>query len=144
MAYYKFTKNILSEKHIDIYNNGDMLRDFTYISDLVKSISLLLFERPLKVGNRKTFFKNDSISDVAPYRIVNMGNSQYVSLLQFIEELEKILGKVAKKNFLCMQDGDVYKTYSNTDLLELLTGFRPKTTLHEGLSKFINWYKCYH
>ena len=144
MAYFKFTKNILLDKPIDVYNNGNMIRDFTYISDLVRSIYLLIPKMPNIVKKRKESIKNDSISDVAPFRVVNIGNSQPVNLLDYINELERALGKNAKKNFLGMQDGDIHKTHSNIDLLEALTGFSPKTTLHEGISKFVKWYKSYY
>jgi UDP-glucuronate 4-epimerase len=144
MALFKFTKNILLDKPIDVYNKGNMMRDFTYIDDLVKAISLLTHKIPQIVNKRKQGIKNDSISDIAPFRIVNIGNSQPINLLDYINELERVLGKVAFKNFLGMQDGDVYKTHSNIELLEALTGFRPKTTLHEGISEFVKWYKSYY
>ena len=144
MALFKFTKNILSDKAIDVYNNGNMIRDFTYVGDLVKAITLLVSKIPLKTNKRQENIKNDSISDVAPFRIVNIGNSHPINLLDYIEELERVLGKKAKKNFLGMQNGDIYKTHSNIDLLEALTGFRPKTTLHEGVTEFVKWYKKYY
>ena len=144
MALFKFTKNILSDKPIDVYNKGNMIRDFTYVGDLVKAITLLVPKIPLKTNKRKDNIKNDSISDVAPFRIVNIGNSHPINLFDYIKELEIVLGKEAKKNFLGMQDGDIHKTHSNIDLLEALTGFRPKTTLHEGISEFAKWYKSYY
>ncbi len=144
MALFKFTKNILSDKPIDVYNKGNMIRDFTYVGDLVKAITLLVPKIPLKTNKRKDNIKNDSISDVAPFRIVNIGNSHPINLFDYIKELERVLGKEAKKNFLGMQDGDIHKTHSNIDLLEDLTGFRPKTTLHEGMSEFVKWYKSYY
>jgi UDP-glucuronate 4-epimerase len=144
MALFKFTKNILAGEPIEVYNKGNMVRDFTYITDLIKAIFLLTSKIPLKANKRKDIIKNDSISDVAPFRIVNIGNSQPVNLLDYVKELENVLGKVAKKKFLRMQDGDIYKTHSNIGLLEALTGFRPKTTLHEGLSEFVEWYKSYY
>jgi len=144
MALFKFTKNILSNKPIDVYNKGNMIRDFTYISDLVRAIFLLTSKIPLTAKKRKESIKNDSISDVAPFRVVNIGTSRPVNLLDYINELEKVLGKDAKKNFLGMQDGDIHKTHSNIDLLEALTGFRPKTTIHEGISEFVKWYRSYY
>ena len=86
----------------------------------------------------------DNISAVAPFRIVNIGNSKPISLLDFIKELENILGKKAKKVFLSMQDGDIYKTHSSIDLLKALTGFEPKTNIREGISQFVDWYKSYY
>ena len=141
---FKFTKNILSGKSIEIYNRGNMVRDFTYIDDLVNAIYLLTSEIPSKVNKRKNIIKNDSISDVAPFRIVNIGNSQPINLLDYVKELENVLGKVAQKKFLSMQDGDIYKTHSNIDLLRALTGFEPKTNLHEGISQFVKWYRSYY
>ena len=144
MALFKFTKNILSDKPIDLYNKGKMIRDFTYVGDLVKAITFLIPKIPLKTNKRKDNIKNDSISDVAPFRVVNIGNSQPINLFDYIKELERVLGKVAKKNLLGMQDGDIHKTHSNIDLLENLTGYRPKTTVREGIFQFVEWYKSYY
>ena len=144
MALFKFTKNILLDKSIDVYNEGDMIRDFTYVDDLIKAITLLISKIPEKVNKRKKIVNYDNISPVAPYRIVNIGNSNPTNLLDFIRELEKILNKEAKKNFLSMQDGDIYKTHSNIDLLKALTGFEPKTNIYEGISQFVKWYKSYY
>ena len=109
MALFKFTGNILSGKPIDVYNNGDMVRDFTYVSDLVNAIYLLIDKIPSLPRNRDKEIMRDSISDVAPFRVVNIGNSRPVNLLDFIAELEKVLGVKAKKNYLAMQDGDIHK-----------------------------------
>ena len=144
MALFKFTKNILSDKPIDIYNRGNMVRDFTYIDDLINAIFLLISKIPPKARERKNIIKNDSISDVAPFRIVNIGNSQPINLLDYVKELENVLGKVAKKKFLGMQDGDIHKTHSNINLLKALTGFEPKTNMHEGISQFVKWYRSYY
>jgi len=144
MALFKFTKNILAGKSIEIYNRGNMVRDFTYIDDLVKSVFLLTSEIPSKANKIKDIIKNDSISDVAPFRIVNIGNSQPINLLDYVRELEYVLGKVAKKKFLGMQDGDIHKTHSNINLLKALTGFEPKTNMREGISRFVKWYRSYY
>ena len=144
MALFKFTKNILSGKPINVYNNGNMKRDFTHVGDLVKAINLLSSIIPQSANNRKHIIKDDSISNSAPFRIVNIGNSKPVNLLDYIKELEIALGKVSKKNFLGMQDGDVKQTQSNVNLLETLTGFRPETSLQEGISEFVRWYKSYY
>jgi len=144
MALFKFTSNILSGKPIDIYNNGNMFRDFTYISDLVNAIYLLTDKIPFLPRNRDKEIKHDSISDVAPFRIVNIGNSNPVNLLDFIAELEKVLGINAKKNYLGMQDGDVYKTHCDISLLESLIGSQPKTTVNEGITRFVEWYQSYY
>ena len=135
---------MLLDKPIDVYNEGNMYRDFTFISDLVTAVYLLIQKIPLNQNLRKETFKNDSISDIAPFRIVNIGNSQAVKLIDFITELEFVLGKKAKKNFLEMQNGDVYKTHSNIELLKAITGFRPKTSLREGITTFVKWYKSYY
>ena len=121
-----------------------MVRDFTYVADLVKAIYLLISEIPPKSDRRKDILINDSISDVAPFRIVNIGNSHPINLLDYVNELENVLGKVAKKKFLVMQDGDIHKTHSNIDLLKALTGFEPKTNIHEGIYQFVKWYRSYY
>ena len=144
MALFKFTKNILSGKPIEVYNKGDMFRDFTYIDDLAKAIYCLTDKIPEKSNKRKKIIENDSISDVAPFRIVNIGNSQPINLLDYIKELENVIGKVAQKKFLGMQDGDIHKTHSNINLLKALTGFEPKTNMHEGISEFVKWYRSYY
>ena len=144
MAYFKFTRNIFLNKPINVFNKGNMLRDFTYITDIVDAIYLLISKIPLYPTKRNENIKNDSISDFAPFRIVNIGNSEPVNLMSYIAELEKVIGKVAKKNFLEMQDGDVLKTHSNTELLYNLTKFSPKVTLHEGIFNFVEWYKSYY
>ncbi len=144
MALFKFTKNILANVPIDVYNKGYLLRDFTYVADLVKAIFLLTFKKPTKPDKRKEIIKIDNISAVAPFRIVNIGNSKPINLLDFIKELENILGKEAKKVFLSMQDGDVYKTHSNINLLKAITGFEPKTNIREGIYQFVKWYKSYY
>ena len=144
MALFKFTKNILSGKSIDVYNKGNMVRDFTYVDDLVKSIYLLSFKNPYDAKKNKEIIKNDSLSDVAPFRTVNIGNSVPINLLDFIIELEKVLGINAKKNYLGMQDGDITKTHSSNALLKQLTSFEPKTTVHEGIIRFVKWYKSYY
>ena len=144
MALFKFTSNILSGKAIDVYNNGDMLRDFTYVSDLVNAIYLLIDKIPPLPRNRDKKIMHDSISDVAPFRVVNIGNSMPINLLDFIAELEKVLGIKAKKNYLAMQDGDIHKTHSDISLLENLIGSQPKTTINEGITGFVEWYKSYY
>ena len=144
MALFKFTKKILSRQPIDVYNYGNMKRDFTSVYDLVEAISLLIDKKPLHPQKRKLKVDYDSISNTAPYRIVNIGNSKSINLLDYIHELEKNLGIEAKKNLIEMQDGDVVNTLSNINLLESLTGFRPKVTLEEGVLDFVNWYKSYY
>ncbi len=144
MALFKFTKLILSNKPIDVYNNGNMKRDFTYVEDLVKSIINLI---PIVPNHRKKTDKlipGDSLSKVAPYRIINIGNSKTVDLMRFIEILEKILNKKAIIHFKKMQVGDVKETHSDSSLLEKLTKFRPNTDIKIGVKKFVDWYLDYY
>lgn len=143
MALFKFVKSILEEKPIDVYNQGAMYRDFTYVEDLVLSINKLMGVIP-KRSEIKSKIKNDSLSPVAPYRVVNIGNSQKVKLNDFIEAIETILQKKAVKNYLPMQTGDVPETWADASLLENLTGYRPNTHFKEGILKFIEWYKKYY
>ena len=142
MAPLKFTKAILEGRPIDVYNNGNMERDFTYIDDIVDGIRLLIN----KVPNNKNFgkFNNDSLSPVAPFRILNIGNTKKVFLLDFIKEIEKVLGKKAIRNYMPLQKGDVKQTLSNTNLLKKLTGYNPKTDYKSGIKKFLNWYLNYY
>lgn len=141
MALFKFVKAIKENKPIDIYNNGEMKRDFTYISDLVKAISLLIDRVPKK--NSK-ISENDSLSPVAPWRVINIGNSKVESLLEFIEEIETNLGRTALKNFLPMQQGDVKETHADNLLLYELTGFKPKIEIKKGIRNFCDWYNSYY
>ena len=99
MALFKFTKNILHDKPIEVYNRGNMLRDFTYVTDLVKAVFLLIPKEPSKINERKKIIKNDNVSAVAPFRVVNIGNSNPINLLDFIKQLENILGKKLRKFF---------------------------------------------
>ena len=142
MALFKFTKGILNNKKIDIYNNGKMFRDFTYIDDIVSGINLLI----RKVPNRNQLgkYKDDSLSPIAPFRVLNIGNTKKVYLLDFIKEIEKILGKKAKRNYMPLQKGDVKQTLSNTNLLKKITKYNPKTNFKTGIRKFLDWYLDYY
>ena len=142
MAYFKFTKKILDGKKIDIYNKGKMYRDFTYIDDIVDGIYKLLNKIPSL--NSKKRYKKDSLSPVAPFRILNIGNTKKILLLDFINTLEKELDKKIKRNYLPMQRGDVRSTLSNSSLLKRITGYNPKTKYQNGIKKFISWYKSYY
>ena len=142
MAYFKFTKKILNGKKIDIYNKGKMYRDYTYIDDIIDGI-LRLIKKPPSLNIKKKI-KNDSLSPVAPFRILNIGNTKKIYLLDFINTLEKELGKKIKKNFLPMQKGDVHSTLSDCSLLKKITGYNPKTNYKDGIKKFINWYSNYY
>jgi len=141
MALFKFTKGILDNEKIDIYNNGEMHRDFTYVDDLVKGIRLL-FEAVPETGNAVSDM--DNISNVAPFRVVNIGNSDKVKLIDFIEIIESELGQKAQRNMMPMQVGDVKDTLADVSLLKSLTGFTPKTNIKKGISEFIGWYRDYY
>ena len=125
MAYFKFTKNIINGKKIDIYNKGKMYRDYTYVDDIVDGVFKLTNKAP-KINNSKKY-KNDSLSNVAPFRVLNIGNTKKILLLDFINTLEKKLEKRAIKKFMPMQKGDVFSTLSDTSLLKRITGYNPKT-----------------
>ena len=142
MAYFKFTKKIIAQKKIDIYNKGKMYRDYTYIDDIVDGIYKLLNKAPSL--NSKKKFKNDSLSPVAPYRILNIGNTKKIYLLDFINTLESELDKKTKKNYMPMQKGDVHSTLSDSSLLKRITGYNPTTNYKSGIKKFINWYLNYY
>ena len=138
MAYFKFTKKIISGKKIDIYNNGKMYRDYTYIDDIVDGVCKLLNKTPpLK-------FKNSNSSSAAPFRILNIGNTKKVYLLDFINTLEKEIGIKAIRNYMSMQKGDVKTTLSDSSLLKKITGYKPKTGYKLGIKKFLNWYFEYY
>ena len=142
MAYYKFAKAIRLGKPIEIYNNGNMRRDFTYVDDIVMSMERLLFKPP--IGNRNwDALKPDPSSSSAPYRIYNIGNNRPEKLMDMIAILEKHLGQQAIKKFLPMQPGDVYETFADTDSLFDYVGFKPFTTLDKGLKLFVDWFNSY-
>ena len=142
MALFKFTKGILENKKIDIYNNGKMYRDFTYIDDIVKGINLLIQKPP--AIKQKNKYKDDSLSSVAPFRVLNIGNTKKIYLLDFIKEIEKKLGKKAIRNYMPLQKGDVKQTLSDTSLLKRITKYNPKTNYKTGIKNFLNWYKEYY
>lgn len=141
MALFKFTKAILDGRPIDVYNNGEMSRDFTYVTDLVRSISRLITAPPL---TNCMVSETDSVSNVAPWRVVNIGNSQEQPLMSYIQVLEEILGKKAVKRFMPMQQGDVRSTLSNCELLHNLTREIPNTNINEGIKNFVDWYLKYY
>ncbi len=140
MALFKFTQGVLEGTPIDIYNNGNMFRDFTYADDLVKGISLLIDATP---GGPETRVDGDSLSIVAPYRVVNIGNSEKVNLMDFIEAIEREVGKPAIKHYMAMQAGDVPATWANASLLKTLTGYYPSTNYKVGIAKFVKWYRSH-
>lgn len=142
LALYKFVAAILDGRSIDIYNNGNMYRDFTYIDDLVMAISLLIHANPSSPPTEQ--IKSDSLSPVAPFRIVNIGNSEKIKLLDFIEAIEENLGMKAIRNYMPMQKGDVPATFANVELLGALTGFIPDTHYKDGIRDFITWYRKFY
>ncbi|MEM1039268.1 MAG: SDR family NAD(P)-dependent oxidoreductase [Pseudomonadota bacterium] len=144
MAYFKFTKSIFEGTPIDIYNYGEMQRDFTYVEDLVQGIRLLIDTPPQEPSDPSTVPNFDTLSPVAPYRMVNIGNAQIEKLMDFIEALEDAIGIKAKKNFVDMQKGDVTATWADTHLLRHLTGFAPATNIQQGTAKFVRWYRSYY
>ena len=145
MAPIKFAKAISNGDPIDVYNKGEMWRDFTYIDDLVEGIFRLIFAIPDENENRKVKkCVQDSISPVAPFRVVNIGNSDNVKLTDFIRAFEKAFSIEAKKNLLPIQPGDVVSTWADTSLLQSLTGFAPNTNIDEGVKKFVAWYRDYY
>jgi UDP-glucuronate 4-epimerase len=141
MALFKFTKGILEGTPIDIYNHGEMWRDFTYVDDLVRGIRLLIDAVP---GGPETAVEGDSLSPAAPFRVVNIGNSEKVRLLDFIEAIEAAVGRPAIRNALPMQTGDVPATWADAGLLHRLTGYRPQTPFREGVARFVAWYREYY
>lgn len=143
MALFLFTKAILEGKPIDVYNFGRMKRDFTYVDDIVEGIIQLIPKAP--EGNRQWDPHHpDPASSFAPYKIFNIGNNKPVELIEFIEVLEKKLGKKAIKNYLPLQEGDVEETYADIADLERETGFRPQTSIETGIGNFVNWYREYY
>lgn len=143
MALFLFTKAILEGKPIDVFNNGKMRRDFTYVDDIVESIVRLIpkpaLPNPLWNGG-----KPDPATSFAPYRVFNIGNNQPVELLHFIEVLENRLGRKAVKNFLPLQQGDVPETYADVEDLMREVDFRPATPIEQGIDEFVSWYTWYY
>ncbi|WP_102796350.1 NAD-dependent epimerase [Bowmanella denitrificans] len=138
MAPFKFTKAILEDKTIDVYNHGKLQRDFTYVDDIVEGI--------VRVQDRIPGSENYPTQqpDNPFYALYNIGNNQPVELESFISAIEQACGKQANKNYLPMQPGDVYQTYADVDALNRCTGFAPKTTLIKGMTKFVDWYKTFY
>ncbi len=138
MALFKFTKAMLEGQPIEVFNQGQLSRDFTYIDDIVTSIAKLVETPPLEA------VKGDSKSPIAPFRVINIGNSKPIELLDFIKTLENVLNITAKKEMMPMQKGDVYRTWADTSLLKTLTGFEANTSLETGVQAFVDWYLQYY
>jgi UDP-glucuronate 4-epimerase len=141
MAPMKFANRILNGDPIDVYNHGAMQRDFTYVDDLVHALGLLLDKPPGKTAVSQIF---DSLSPVAPFRVVNIGNNSPIKLQDFIEALEQAIGKKAIQNLMDMQPGDVPATWADTRLLQALTGYSPRTDIRSGVKSFAEWYIDYY
>jgi UDP-glucuronate 4-epimerase len=143
MALFKFTKAILAGEPIDVYNHGDMKRDFTYVTDLVAAIGLLIEAVPARPAAGQVA-AGDSLSPVAPWRVVNIGNSEPVQLTDFIAAIEAATGRKALRTLMDMQPGDVPATWADAGLLQSLTGYAPKTRVPEGVQAFVDWYREYY
>ena len=143
MALFKFTKAILEEKPIDVFNNGKHTRDFTYIDDIVEGVIKTL-DNPSKGNDNWNSDQPDPAFSNSPWRIYNIGNNDPVHLMDYIHILEKTLGKKAKINYLPLQPGDVQDTYSNTNNLKKQFNYKPSTSVVDGISNFVNWYKAYY
>ena len=143
MSPFLFMDAILHKRPINVFNNGDMLRDFTYIDDVVEGIVRIMDIIP--GGNSEWDEKNpDPATSVAPYRIYNIGNQHPTKLMDYIRCIEKAVGSEAEKNFLPMQPGDVYQTYADSSELSKATGFSPNTPLQDGIDKTVRWFKEYY
>ena len=141
MAFFKFTDAILKGRTIDVYNHGRMERDFTYVDDLVTAI-LKLIDCVPEAG--RPVAACDSLSPVAPFRVVNIGNAKPVQLLDFIAEIERACGREAIRNYMPMQPGEVLKTWADTSLLQALTGYLPSTGIETGVAAFVAWYRAHY
>jgi UDP-glucuronate 4-epimerase len=143
MALFLFTRAILENRPIDVFNNGNMMRDFTYIDDIVEGLVRVMDKTP-EPNPAWSGAIPDPSSSFAPYRLYNIGNNNPVRLLDFIQTLEEALGKTAVKNFLPMQPGDVPETKANVDDLVNDVGFSPATPISEGIRRFVAWYREYY
>ncbi|MEK9597692.1 MAG: NAD-dependent epimerase [Alphaproteobacteria bacterium] len=143
MALFLFTKAILENKPIDIYNRGKMIRDFTYIDDVVQAINRLV-DTPATANADYNTYQPDASTSNSPWRIFNIGNGSPTSLTDYISALEKALGRTAEKNFIPAQPGDVLATAADTTKLENWTGFKPSTSVEQGVENFVKWYVSYY
>jgi UDP-glucuronate 4-epimerase len=144
MAMFKFVEAIIDGRPIDIYNQGEMYRDFTYIDDLIEGICRLIDTVPQRPASAAEIEPGDSLSPVAPFRIVNIGNADKVRLLDFVDAIEAEIGIPALRNYQPLQKGEVLATWADSSLLERLTGYRPNTPVREGIAHFVRWYRDYY
>ena len=144
MAYFIFTRKIISGEPLEIYNNGNLMRDFTYIEDIIGGIEALINKPPEEHSSLFQELNPDPSVSSAPYRLFNIGNHTPVKLMDFIGILEVLIGQKAVKQFRPMQPGDVFATFADTSKLSALTGFRPSTSVQHGLKLFVDWYRDYY
>jgi UDP-glucuronate 4-epimerase len=144
MALYRFVDATLAGRPIDLYNHGEMYRDFTYVDDLVRAIRLLIDVPPVRPASAADVAEGDSLSPVAPWRVVNIGNSDKVRLTDFVTAIEEALGMTARRNLMPIQPGDVPATWADASLLQRLTGYRPQTDVKEGVARFVAWFRDYY
>jgi UDP-glucuronate 4-epimerase len=142
MALFLFTKAILEDRQIDVYNHGQMIRDFTFVDDIAEGVVRVL-DRPATADPAFDPTNPDPARSNAPYRVFNIGNSDPVKLMAFIEAIETAVGKTAQKNFMPLQDGDVPATFADVSELTAWTGFKPGTPIAEGVCRFVAWYRAY-
>ncbi len=143
MALFKFTRGILEGKPIPVFNRGQMVRDFTYVDDIVEGV-IRVIDQPARPNPQWTGKSPDPATSYAPYKVYNIGNNNPVELMRYIRVLEDCLGRKAEMDLLPMQDGDVPATYANTEALETAVGFRPATPVEVGIRRFVDWYKEYY
>ncbi|MCX8507395.1 MAG: NAD-dependent epimerase/dehydratase family protein [Rhodobacteraceae bacterium] len=144
MAPFKFTKAILNGDPIDVYGQGKMFRDFTYVTDLVRALRLLVDLPPQRPADSDGVGAADSLSTVAPWRVINVGNGEKIALGDFIAAIEAATGITAQRNMMGMQKGDVVATWADTTLLKKLTGYQPRTGIKAGMAEFVAWYRAYY
>ena len=143
MALFRFTRNILEDRPIDVFNHGRHRRDFTYIDDIVEGVVRVL-DRPASANDEWNAESPDPATSAAPHRLYNIGNNRWVRLERYIEVLEECLGRKARKNFLPLQPGDVPDTFADVDDLVTDFDYRPDTSVEVGVRRFVDWYKAYH
>jgi UDP-glucuronate 4-epimerase len=143
MSYFKFTKAILEGRPIEVFNHGNMQRDFTYVDDIVEGV-LRVLERASRARPDFDAMNPDPATSSAPYRIYNLGSHRPVDLMTYINVLEQALGREAEKKLLPLQDGDVIATYAETSALQADFGFVPATSIKDGIRRFVDWYCSYY
>jgi UDP-glucuronate 4-epimerase len=143
MALFKFTKAILAGETIQVFNHGKMVRDFTYIDDIVEGV-IRVIDHPATPAANWSGAHPTPDSSSAPYRIFNIGNNEPVELMRYIQAIETATGKTAKMQMLPIQPGDVHATSADVTRLDALTGFKPQTKVEDGVAKFVAWYRGYY